>query len=172
MLNFDIFGFSQNRILDYAKGNSLSFQYRICVQLFFGFILGNTAHPTFTVYFCFLFNFILFILHCRRQMRQMRRFGSAQQLNKETDSSLNYDSSSPVTNRKHPQLTSTPTTKVRYVQQCEVCCGSDRNRLSSYSPSDIEERSKNVKVNISCSETKQSREIFVQTPSPLTHRNM
>ena len=114
----------------------------------------------------------------------MRRFGSAQQLNKDADSSLgslNYDSSSPVTNRK--QLTSTPVTKFRYVQRCETCCGDDRTRLSSYSPSDFEEKSlsgsfepknpaKNVKVNIQCSKTKETREIFVQTPSPLTHRNM
>ena len=99
-------------------------------------------------------------------MRQMRRFGAASHLNKNSDfdsnydSSLVYDSSSPVAHRKSPMCTSTPT-KVRYVARCESCTGAEVRNFRNFS-FENEKGEEMVKKN----------EIMVQTIAPLMHRNM
>ena len=100
-----------------------------------------------------------------------RRFGSAQVLNGD-DSSVNYDSSSPVTSRK--PMTSTP--KVRYVKECEGCRDiKGRSRLSS--SEEFKRPSTNQKTQILLSNQKtensqvRTREFNTQTYEPLTHRN-
>ena len=99
-----------------------------------------------------------------------RRFGSAQVLNGD-DSSVNYDSSSPVTSRK--PMTSTP--KVRYVKECEGCRDiKGRSRLSS--SEEFKRPTANQKTQITLTNQKQetqvrTREFNTQTFEPLTHRN-
>ena len=99
-----------------------------------------------------------------------RRFGSAQVLNGD-DSSVNYDSSSPVTSRK--PMTSTP--KVRYVKECEGCRDiKGRSRLSS--SEEFKRPTANQKAQITLTNQKQepqvrTREFNTQTFEPLTHRN-
>ena len=102
--------------------------------------------------------------------RLSRRFGSAQVLNGD-DSSVNYDSSSPVTSRK--PMTSTP--KVRYVKECEGCRDiKGRSRLSS--SEEFKRPTANQKAQITLTNQKQetqvrTREFNTQTFEPLTHRN-
>jgi hypothetical protein len=100
--------------------------------------------------------------------RLSRRFGSAQILNGD-DSSVNYDSSSPVTSRK--PMTSTP--KVRYVKECEGCRDiKGRSRLSS--SVEFKRPSANQKAQIILTNEKpetpvHTREFNTQTFQPLTH---